>query len=175
MNGWLKSSAHRAGKISRGSLGQLGLALKLINADIPLASSLFDNHPISTHTLLPSSLTKMSAQNSAGIQTLLEAEKEAQKIVQQAREYRTKKVKDARSEAQKEIDEYRKSKEDEFKAFEKEHSSGNKKEEEKSNTETEEKLKEIKELGNKTGSKVVDDLLKAITDVKPAPPSKDQR
>lgn len=33
---------------------------------------------------------------------------------------RTKRLKEARSEAQKEIDEYRKQKEDEFKAFEKE-------------------------------------------------------
>merc|ERR1711939_748065 len=55
-------------------------------------------------------LPKMSAQNSAGIQTLLDAEKEAQKIVQKAREYRTKRVKDAKTEAQKEIEEYRKRK-----------------------------------------------------------------
>ncbi|OQV05929.1 hypothetical protein CLAIMM_10581 isoform 3 [Cladophialophora immunda] len=62
----------------------------------------------------------MSAQNSAGIQTLLDAEKEAQKIVQKAREYRTKRVKDAKTEAQKEIEEYRKKKEEEFKKFESE-------------------------------------------------------
>ncbi|KAG9822514.1 hypothetical protein KCU86_g16581, partial [Aureobasidium melanogenum] len=66
----------------------------------------------------------MSAQNSAGIQTLLDAEREAQKIVQQAREYRTKRVKDARSEAQKEIDEYRNKKEEEFKQFSTQHTSG---------------------------------------------------
>ncbi|KAI7303488.1 hypothetical protein KC315_g15639, partial [Hortaea werneckii] len=68
----------------------------------------------------------MAAQNSAGIQTLLDAEREAQKIVQKAREYRTKRVKDARSEAQKEIEDYRKQKDEEFQKFEKEHSSGNK-------------------------------------------------
>ena len=87
--------------------------------------------------------------------TLLQAEREAQKIVQKARECtsetcqpplgggkreqshsrnrshkstdtppvetdRTKRVKDARSEAQKEIEDYRKQKEDEFQSFEKE-------------------------------------------------------
>ncbi|KAF2494221.1 V-type ATPase [Lophium mytilinum] len=107
-----------------------------------------------------------SAQNSAGIQTLLDAEREAQKIVQK---YRTKRVKDARSEAQKEIEEYRSQKEAEFKAFEKEHSSGNQKAEEDANKEAEAKVKEIKGIGSKTGSKVVDQLLAAVTDVNPKP------
>ncbi|KAF2839391.1 V-type ATPase [Patellaria atrata CBS 101060] len=111
----------------------------------------------------------MSAQNSAGIQTLLDAERDAQKIVQKAREYRTKRVKDARSEAQKEIEEYRAQKEEEFKAFENEHSSGNKKAEEEANKETEEKLKEIKAIGNDKGSKVVEDLLTAVTSPNPEP------
>ncbi|KAK8228953.1 V-type proton ATPase subunit G [Phyllosticta capitalensis] len=115
----------------------------------------------------------MSAQNSAGIQTLLDAEREAQKIVQKAREYRTKRVKDARSEAQKEVDEYKKQKEEEFKKFETEHSSGNQKAEEEANKETETKLKEIKDIGSKSGSKVVEQLLAAVTDVKPEPPAKD--
>ncbi|KAF4302264.1 vacuolar ATPase [Botryosphaeria dothidea] len=125
----------------------------------------------------------MSAQNSAGIQTLLDAEREAQKIIQKenvlqlrsptAAFDRTKRVKDARSEAQKEIEEYRQKKEEEFKAFEKEHSSGNKKAEEEADKATDVKLKEIKDIGGKSGSKVVDQLLTAVTDVKPQPPSKD--
>merc|ERR1711977_709715 len=101
-----------------------------------------------------SNIDIMAAQNSAGIQTLLDAEREAQKIVQKAREYRTKRVKDARSEAQKEIDEYKASKDKEFKAFEEKHSSGNKK------------------MGKEKGSKVVDDLLKAVTQVQPVAPNK---
>ncbi|OCL02012.1 vacuolar ATPase-like protein [Glonium stellatum] len=112
----------------------------------------------------------MSAQNSAGIQTLLDAEREAQKIVQKAREYRTKRVKDARTEAQKEIDEYRREKEEEFKAFEKEHTSGNQKAEEDASKEAEVKVKEIQEIGKKTGDKVVDQLLEAVMNVKPQPP-----
>ncbi|KAF2638480.1 V-type ATPase [Massarina eburnea CBS 473.64] len=112
----------------------------------------------------------MSAQNSAGIQTLLDAEREAQKIVQQAREYRTKRVKDARSEAQKEIDDYRKEKENEFQKFEKEHSSGNKKAEDDAKVETDVKVKEIGQIGEKSGSEVVEQLITAVTNPKPEPP-----
>ncbi|KIW08939.1 V-type ATPase, G subunit [Verruconis gallopava] len=114
----------------------------------------------------------MSAQNSAGIQTLLDAEREAQMIVQKAREYRTKRVKDARSEAQKEIEEYRSTKEKEFKMFEQEHSSGNKKMEDDANKETTKKIEEIKKIGKERGPKVVEDLLNAVTNVKPVPPAK---
>merc|ERR1711939_487828 len=104
----------------------------------------------------------MAAQNSAGIQTLLDAEREAQKIVQKAREYRTKRVKDARSEAQKEIEDYRKQKDDEFQKFEKE----------QAEKDTQKELDNIKEIGNKQGGKVVDDLVKAVMDVHPQAPNK---
>ncbi|KAI9677371.1 MAG: hypothetical protein M1817_006323 [Caeruleum heppii] len=114
-----------------------------------------------------------SAQNSAGIQTLLDAEREAQKIVQKDR---TKRVKDARSEAQKEIDDYRKQKDQEFKKFESEaglvHTSGNQKAEEDADKEADQKMKEMKDVGSKSGDKVVDDLLKAVTDVKPEAPDR---
>ncbi|KAK5170939.1 uncharacterized protein LTR77_004083 [Saxophila tyrrhenica] len=111
----------------------------------------------------------MAAQNSAGIQTLLDAEREAQKIVQKDR---TKRVKDARSEAQKEIEEYRQKKDEEFKEYEKKQSSGNKEAEEQADKDTEEKLKEIKEIGKKTGPKVVDDLVRACIEVKPVVPDR---
>nr|POE66142.1 v-type proton atpase subunit g [Quercus suber] len=114
----------------------------------------------------------MAAQNSAGIQTLLEAEKEAQKIVQKAREYRTKRVKDARSEAQKEIDDYRKQKEEEFKTFEKQQTSGNKAAEEQAEKDTQKQLDEIKSIGEKTGPQVVEDLLKAVVGVRPEVPDR---
>ncbi|KAH1282377.1 hypothetical protein KXW98_009179 [Aspergillus fumigatus] len=109
----------------------------------------------------------MSAQNSAGIQTLLDAEREAQKIVQQAREYRTKRIRDAKAEAQKEIDEYRQQKEEEFKKFEAEHSSGYKKAEEDANKEAEVKLQDIQTAGKEKGNKVVEDLINAVIDVNP--------
>ncbi|KAH3911284.1 hypothetical protein HBI56_106210 [Parastagonospora nodorum] len=114
----------------------------------------------------------MSAQNSAGIQTLLDAERDAQKIVQQAREYRTKRVKDARNEAQKEIEDYKTEKENEYQKFEKEHSSGNQKAEEDAKKATDVKVKEIDDIGKKSGSKVVDQLITAVTNAKPEPPRK---
>ncbi|TVY47570.1 V-type proton ATPase subunit G [Lachnellula cervina] len=114
----------------------------------------------------------MSAQNSAGIQTLLDAEREAQKIVQRAREYRTKRVKEARDEAKKEIDDYKKQKDDEFKKFESEHTSGNKKAEEDASKDAEVKIKEIKEAGKKGQDQVVKDLLKAVFDIKPVVPDR---
>lgn len=114
----------------------------------------------------------MSAQNSAGIQTLLDAEKEAQKIVQKAREYRMKRVKDAKVEAQREIEGYKRQKEEEFKKFEAEHKQGNKKAEEDANKDAETKVKEIETAARKAGDKVVEDLLRAITDVRPEVPNK---
>ncbi|MCJ1311050.1 hypothetical protein MMC25_004720 [Agyrium rufum] len=122
----------------------------------------------------------MSAQNSAGIQILRDAETEAQKIVQKGisqapqlclrGEYRTKRVKDARSEAQKEIDEYRQQKEDEFKKFEKEKSSGNKKAEEDAGKDADAQVKGIKEAGKKSGDEIVEELLRIVMEVKPEPP-----
>ncbi|KAK7746450.1 H(+)-transporting V1 sector ATPase subunit G [Cytospora paraplurivora] len=114
----------------------------------------------------------MSAQNSAGIQTLLEAEKDASKIVQKAREYRTKRVKEARDEAKKEIEEYRAKKEDEFKKFESEHSQGNKKAEEEADKEADVKIVEIKEAGVKGQDQVIQDLLNAVFDVKAVAPTR---
>ncbi|KAL8858290.1 MAG: hypothetical protein Q9178_005153 [Gyalolechia marmorata] len=85
---------------------------------------------------------------------------------------RSKRVKDARSEAQKEIEEYRQQKEDEFQKFEKEHTSGNKKAEEDANADAEEQVKAIKSAGDKQGQKVVDDLLRVVTDVRPEVPDR---
>ncbi|KAK9457738.1 H+-ATPase G subunit-domain-containing protein [Dipodascopsis uninucleata] len=110
----------------------------------------------------------MSAQSSTGIQTLLEAEKEAQAIVQKARAYRTQKLKDARTEAAKEIDAYKAAKEEEFKKFEKEHSSSNSKAEEEANAGVQTELAQIKEAAAKAKDGVVSKLLEAVTNPKPA-------
>ncbi|KAK0946075.1 hypothetical protein LTR29_002389 [Friedmanniomyces endolithicus] len=85
---------------------------------------------------------------------------------------RTKRVKDARSEAQKEIEDYRKQKEDEFQSFEKEHTSGNKAAEEQADKDTQKQLDEIKAIGEKTGPKVVQDLIKAVMTVEPEVPDR---
>ena len=98
------------------------------------------NHSISLSKGSDLDLISFNAQasQSQNIQTLLEAEKEAQKVVQQARQCagslrnpfilkhsfilcdpdRTQRLKDARSEATKEIEEYKAQKEQEFKAYE---------------------------------------------------------
>ncbi|TLD20310.1 hypothetical protein PspLS_08655 [Pyricularia sp. CBS 133598] len=109
-----------------------------------------------------------SAQSSAGIQTLLEAEREASKIVQKVR---TKRVKEARDEAKKEIEAYKSEKEGEYKAFESKHTQGNKQAEEEANKEAETQIKEIKEAGKKHQDKVIKDLLKAVFEPHPVPPT----
>lgn len=52
------------------------------------------------------------------------------------------------------------------------HSSGNKKAEEDANREAERKVEETKKIGSEKGSKVVEDLLNAVTNVQPVPPGK---
>ena len=52
------------------------------------------------------------------------------------------------------------------------HSSGNKQAEEQAEKDTQAKLDEIKQIGEKTGPQVVDDLLKAVTDVRPQVPDR---
>ncbi|VUC25319.1 unnamed protein product [Clonostachys rosea] len=112
----------------------------------------------------------MSAQNSSGIQTLLDAEREASKIVQKAREFRTKRVKEARDEAKQEINDYRAQKEQEFKKFEAEHSKGNEQAEDEANKEAEKQIQIIKEAGKKGQAGVIKNLLTAVLDAKPVPP-----
>ncbi|KAJ6621373.1 H+-ATPase G subunit-domain-containing protein [Mycena sp. CBHHK59/15] len=109
----------------------------------------------------------MSAQQSQGIQTLLEAEKEAAKIVQQARQYRVQKLKDARSEASKEIEDYKKSKEQEFKAFESSHAGSTTNAQTMVDKETEVSLQNITDSFNKNKGQVVKKLLDRVVLVNP--------
>jgi V-type H+-transporting ATPase subunit G len=51
------------------------------------------------------------------------------------------------------------------------HSQGNKAAEDEANREADKKIKEIKEAGKRSQDKVVKDLLAAVVDVKPVPPS----
>jgi V-type H+-transporting ATPase subunit G len=55
------------------------------------------------------------------------------------------------------------------------HASGNKKAEEEANKDAEAKLKEITKAGKKSGSKVVEDLIKAVITVNPEVPDKVQQ
>ncbi|KAG7093904.1 hypothetical protein E1B28_007542 [Marasmius oreades] len=109
----------------------------------------------------------MSAQQSPGIQTLLEAETEAAKIVQQARQYRIQKLKDARTEASKEIEEYKKTKESEFKAFEASRAGTTSNAQAAIDKETEVRLEDIAESYTKNRDNVVKKLLDRVVLVKP--------
>jgi len=109
----------------------------------------------------------MAAQQSQGIQTLLEAEKEAAKIVQQARQYRVQKLKDAHAEASKEIDEYKKAKEQEFRAFEASHAGTTSTTQAALDKETEGKLAEIDTVFKAKKNDVVNTLLQRATQVNP--------
>ncbi|KAF8202553.1 H+-ATPase G subunit-domain-containing protein [Pholiota molesta] len=102
--------------------------------------------------------TLKAAQQSQGVQTLLEAEKEAAKIVQQARQYRVQKLKDARSEATKEIEEYKKAKEQEFKAFETSHAGTTSTTQAALDKETDAKLQEIEVVFQSKKKDVVNTL-----------------
>ncbi|KAE8214906.1 hypothetical protein CF319_g285 [Tilletia indica] len=107
----------------------------------------------------------MAAQQSQGIQTLLEAEKEAAKIVSKARTYRTQKLKDARSEASKDIEDLKAKKEKEFQAFQKEHEGTQSTVQSTAEKETKEQIEELDQAFAKNRAGVVDKLLARITEV----------
>ncbi|KIS67241.1 putative vacuolar atp synthase subunit g (vma-10) [Mycosarcoma maydis] len=108
----------------------------------------------------------MAAQQSQGIQTLLEAEKEAAKIVQKARTYRTQKLKDARSEASKEIEQLKSNKEKEFNDFQKEHEGSTSSSQTTVDKETEQKLEELNKAFDANRDQVIAKLLDRVVDVK---------
>jgi len=109
----------------------------------------------------------MSTPNSQGIQTLIDAENEASNIVQNARQYRVKRLKDARAEAAKEIEELKAKKNAEFAEFEKTHSGSTDENAAKANLETEQKLREIETDYNNNKDKVVKQLVDSVLNVKP--------
>ncbi|CAG8571829.1 8338_t:CDS:2 [Racocetra fulgida] len=103
-------------------------------------------------------IEKEAAQSSQGIQTLLEAEKEAARIVQGARNYRVQRLKEARTEAIKEIEELKARKNAEFQAFEAEHSGSSDQSFALVEAETESKLVAIKEAFENKKLDVMDKL-----------------
>ncbi|GFZ47058.1 V-ATPase 13 kDa subunit, partial [Saitozyma sp. JCM 24511] len=107
------------------------------------------------------------AANSQGIQTLLEAEKEAAKVVQKARQYRVQKLKDARSEAAKEIEEYKASKDAEFKKFESEHSSQTTSSQSTIDAQAKTQLAELEEAVKKNRDGVIKKIVERVTKSEP--------
>ncbi|KAG6910027.1 hypothetical protein DXG01_013751 [Tephrocybe rancida] len=109
----------------------------------------------------------MAAQQSQGIQTLLEAEKEAAKIVQQSRHYRVQRLKDARAEASKEIEAYKQAKDAEFRAFESSHAGTTSDAQTAVDKDTEVKLQAITQSFEQAKDAVVEKLLARVVLVKP--------
>ncbi|KAG0338110.1 H(+)-transporting V1 sector ATPase subunit G [Podila humilis] len=108
----------------------------------------------------------MAASNS-GINTLLDAEKEASKIVQKARLYRTQRLKDARAEAAKDIEELKASKAEAFKGFEAEHAGSSDQTTQRVEVETEQKRVEIEAAFAKNREAVLQKLLETVFTVEP--------
>ncbi|KAK9720724.1 hypothetical protein K7432_003955 [Basidiobolus ranarum] len=109
----------------------------------------------------------MSASNSQGIQTLLEAEKEASRIVQQAKQYRVQRLKEARSEAAKEIETLKAEKAQEFKVMEQEHLGSSDLGAQNTLNETQEHIKLVEAAFNENKAQVLAKLLETVTNVKP--------
>eukprot|EP00835_Amoeboradix_gromovi_P004990 NODE_429_length_8748_cov_0.280148.p7 type:complete len:118 gc:universal NODE_429_length_8748_cov_0.280148:227-580(+) len=97
------------------------------------------------------------------IATLLEAEKEASKIVQQARQYRGERLKLARVEAQKEIEDLRKLKQQEFDSFTNS-IQGDAAYGKKLEKSTEQEIKMLSANYDQNNSKAVERLLQLVTD-----------
>ncbi|KAI9502194.1 H+-ATPase G subunit-domain-containing protein [Coemansia spiralis] len=109
-------------------------------------------------------LYDISTSNSQGIQTLLEAEKNASKTVEQARLYRGKRLNDARSEAAKEIAELQEQKNKELEKIQLD-SIDQTALTETIEKETAEKIKVTLAMFDKNKSKAVAKMVEAVTTV----------
>lgn len=104
---------------------------------------------------------------SSGIQSLLKTEKEAAEIVNEARKYRTGRLKTAKQDAQQEIENYKKQKEEELQKFEKDHEGINEQINKEADAEIEKELKTLKEQFEKKKSDVVKLLVEATISPNP--------
>ncbi|ORY93972.1 G subunit of V-type ATPase [Syncephalastrum racemosum] len=111
----------------------------------------------------------MAASSSQGINTLLEAEREAAKIVQKAKQYRVQRLKDARSEAAKEIEELKAQKNAEYQNFVAQHSGTSDQSLSQVDQETDAKVSEIQASYEENKAKALEKMLEAITNVQAEP------
>ncbi|WFD28367.1 triacylglycerol lipase [Malassezia nana] len=111
----------------------------------------------------------MVAQKSQGIQTLLDAEKEASKIVEQARSYRTQKLKEAQTEAEKEIAEIKAQKQKELDEFQKKYEGSQSSTQDQIDRDTKERLQDIQQAFDKKRGELVQKLLERVGKVDPQP------
>lgn len=103
----------------------------------------------------------------SGIQSLLKTEKEAAEIVNEARKYRTARLKSAKLDAQKEIDEYKKVKEGEVTAYEQKHLGLNELTKQQADESVQKELDAIQAHYKDHKDKVVELLIEAVTTPKP--------
>ncbi|KAI9208624.1 H+-ATPase G subunit-domain-containing protein [Polychytrium aggregatum] len=109
----------------------------------------------------------MSQSNNQGISTLLEAEKEASKVIQKARQYRVQRLKDARSEAAKEIDVLKGEKQQEFVQFEQQFAGSSDSAFAGVTKETDDRLTSINAAYLQHKHTVIDKMLAAVENVHP--------
>merc|ERR1712072_206686 len=105
--------------------------------------------------------------SSQGISALLDAEREAQKIVQKAREYRTTRIKEARSEANKDIEAYQAKKESEFQDWQKSYSGDTSTSQEDIDQGTADEIAKIKKDFAANKDDVVKKLLERVVALQP--------
>lgn len=104
---------------------------------------------------------------SSGIQALLKTEKDAAEIVNEARKYRTARLKSAKTDAQSEIDQYKKQKDAELQAYEQEHAGLNDKINKEADAQVEAQLKAIRAKYDEKKDSVTKLLVDATINPKP--------
>lgn len=102
-----------------------------------------------------------------GVQVLLDAEKEANRQVQQARQYRVQRLKDARHDAQREIEALKRLKQEEYTLYERSVMGSLDETVAQYGRETATKLEEIKRTGEEKCEEVAKVLLETVLKVEP--------
>lgn len=108
-----------------------------------------------------------STQNSQGIQILLEAEREADKIVQNGKSYRVQRLKDAKLEAAKEVEALKLSKMNELSEREKQHAASLEQIISQDKEHTQKRIEESTLLFEKSRERVANMLLQAVSNAQP--------
>lgn len=104
---------------------------------------------------------------SSSIQSLLKTEKEAAEIANEARKYRTARLKTAKQDAQKEIDQYKEQKEAQLKKYEDDHAGLNDSIEKDADAQVEKELQDIKKQYQQKKKDVVKVLIDAAANPTP--------
>lgn len=113
--------------------------------------------------------TPVAPSAAPGVQVLLDAEREASRQIQQARQHRVQRLKDARAEAQTEIEALKRAKQEEYEAFERSLLGGLDECVKEYARETEASLEEVKAVAGEKSPEMVKLLLETVNRVEPCP------